>query len=451
MPTIEFSGQKSLPSSRHHPVSYTMLLLLGAFLALILAGFFSAVETAYLSVNRVYFELHSKQGPVGEKLVSQFLKQPILFVGTTLVGNTLFLVLYAVMGVTGLHPILMDLLPDNYDSPFVVIALETLILTVVFMPVADYLPKSLALIHPDAFLELLAVPLWVIYQAIAPLVRVLVGTARLFNKYILRQKQDEIRPVFGLTDLNHYLQQANQTKAETEDEVDVDTRIFNNAIEFRDVRVRDCLIPRREVTAVEVDDSVDDLRRAFQNSGHSKVLVYRESIDDIIGYCHALSLFEKPQSIESILTPIVTVPETMPAQDLLLRFTSEHKSLALVVDEFGGTAGIISVEDIVEQIFGEIQDEFDTNEDWTERQIDEATYRLSARHEIAYLNEKFGWNIPEGDQPSARYDTLGGLILALNEDLPSVGERIEMAPFTFIVESMDGTRIDTVRVEVRSE
>lgn len=428
-----------------------MLLLLGAFLALILAGFFSAVETAYLSVNRVYFELHSKQGPVGEKLVSQFLKQPILFVGTTLVGNTLFLVLYAVMGVTGLHPILMDLLPDNYDSPFVVIALETLILTVVFMPVADYLPKSLALIHPDAFLELLAVPLWVIYQAIAPLVRVLVGIARLFNKYILRQKQDEIRPVFGLTDLNHYLQQANQTKAETEDEVDVDTRIFNNAIEFRDVRVRDCLIPRREVTAVEVDDSVDDLRRAFQDSGHSKVLVYRESIDDIIGYCHALSLFQKPQSIESILTPIVTVPETMPAQDLLLRFTSEHKSLALVVDEFGGTAGIISVEDIVEQIFGEIQDEFDTNEDWTERQIDEATYRLSARHEIAYLNEKFGWNIPEGDQPSARYDTLGGLILALNEDLPSVGERIEMHPFTFIVESMDGTRIDTVRVVISDE
>lgn len=433
-----------------------MFLLLGAFLALILAGFFSAVETAYLSVNRVYFELHSKQGPVGEKLVSQFLKQPILFVGTTLVGNTLFLVIYAVLGVTGLHPLLMNFLPNDYDNPFVVITIETLILTVVFMPVADYLPKSLALIHPDAFLERLAVPLWVIYQAIAPLVRVLVGIAPLFNKYILRQKHNEIRPVFGLTDLNHYLQQANhrtadRTKAETEDDVDVDTRIFNNAIEFRDVRVRDCLIPRREVTAVEVNDNVDDLRRAFQDSGHSKILVYRESIDDIIGYCHALALFEKPQSIASILTPIVTVPETMPAQDLLLRFTSEHKSLALVVDEFGGTAGIISVEDIVEQIFGEIQDEFDTNEDWTERQIDENTYRLSARHEIAYLNEKFGWDIPEGDQPSARYDTLGGLILALNEDLPNVGQRIEMSPFAFVVESMDGTRIDTVLVEVRKE
>ncbi|WP_019987766.1 hemolysin family protein [Rudanella lutea] len=431
-----------------------MLLLLGAFLALVLAGFFSAVETAYLSVNRVYFELHSKQGPLAEKLVSQFLKKPILFVGTTLVGNTLFLVLYAVLGVTALHPLLLQALPDQYDNPFVVIALETVILTVVFMPVADYLPKSLALIHPDAFLERLAVPLWVIYQAIAPIVRILVSTARLFNRYVLRQKQDEIRPVFGLTDLNQYLQQAHHRTSErtpTEDEVDVDTRIFNNAIEFRDVRVRDCLIPRREITAVEVDDSIDDLRRAFQDSGHSKILVYRESIDDVIGYCHALALFGKPATIESILTPIVTVPETMPAQDLLLRFTSERKSLALVVDEFGGTAGLITIEDIVEQIFGEIQDEFDTNEDWTERQIDENTYLLSARHEIAYLNEQYGWDIPEGDQPSARYDTLGGLILALNEDLPSVGERIEMSPFIFTVESMDGTRIDTVRVEVREE
>ncbi|KAB7732749.1 DUF21 domain-containing protein [Rudanella paleaurantiibacter] len=431
-----------------------MLLLLGAFLALVLAGFFSAVETAYLSVNRVYFELHSKQGPLAEKLVSQFLKKPILFVGTTLVGNTLFLVLYAVLGVTALHPLLLQTLPDQYDNPFVVITLETVILTVVFMPVADYLPKSLALIHPDAFLERLAVPLWVIYQAIAPIVRILVSTARFFNRYVLRQKQDEIRPVFGLTDLNQYLQQAHHRTSErtpNEDEVDVDTRIFNNAIEFRDVRVRDCLIPRREITAVEVDDSIDDLRRAFQDSGHSKILVYRESIDDVIGYCHALALFGKPATIESILTPIVTVPETMPAQDLLLRFTSERKSLALVVDEFGGTAGLITIEDIVEQIFGEIQDEFDTNEDWTERQIDENTYLLSARHEIAYLNEQYGWDIPEGDQPSARYDTLGGLILALNEDLPSVGERIEMSPFIFTVESMDGTRIDTVRVEVREE
>ena len=425
-------------------------LLFGAFLALVLAGFFSAVEMAYVSVNRLYFELHSKQGPLGEKLVSGFLKNPILFVGTTLTGNTLFLVLFVVLSVTVLNPVLMALIPDAYDSPLLLILLETVILTVVFLPLADYLPKSLALIHPDRFLEWLAIPLWVIYQAIAPVVRVLVGTARFFIRYGLGSSNPEIRPVFGLTDLNHYLQQLNQ-KANTEENVEVDTRIFNKAIEFRDVRVRDCLVPRTEIAAIAVDDTVEDLRQAFQESGHSKIVVYRDTIDDVIGYCHALAIFQKPATVEEIITPIITVPETMPAQDLLLRFLSERKSLALVVDEFGGTAGIVSVEDMVEQIFGEIQDEFDTNEDWVERQLDEHNWLLSARHEIDDLNEKYGWNIPEGDRTSARYDTLGGLIVAVNEDIPQEGDVIEFAPFTFTIMSMDGTRIDTVKVRLNKE
>ncbi|QIP14907.1 HlyC/CorC family transporter [Spirosoma aureum] len=418
-------------------------LLFGALLALVLAGFFSAVEMAYVSVNRLYFELHSKQGPLGEKLVSGFLKNPILFVGTTLTGNTLFLVLYAVLGVTALNPLLMAILPASWaEHQSVFITIETLILTIIFLPLADYLPKSLALIHPDRFLEALAVPLWVIYKAIAPLVRVLVGTARFLIRYMLGKRNPEIRPVFGLTDLNHYLQQLNQ-KSDTEEELEIDTQIFNNAIEFRDVRVRDCLVPRTEITAIAADDTVEELRQAFQDSGHSKIIVYRDTIDDVVGYCHALALFRKPATVEEIITPIITVPETMPAQDLLLRFLSERKSLALVVDEFGGTAGIVSVEDMVEQIFGEIQDEYDTNEDWTEQQIDDHTWLLSARHEIDDLNETYGWSIPEGS-----YDTLGGLILETNEDLPQVGDVIELAPFSFTIVSMDGTRIDTVKVRL---
>ncbi|MBN8825234.1 MULTISPECIES: hemolysin family protein [unclassified Spirosoma] len=421
-------------------------LLFGALLALVLAGFFSAVEMAYVSVNRLYFELHSKQGPLSEKLVSGFLKNPILFIGTTLTGNTLFLVLYTVLGVMALNPLLALILPPAWAAhEFVIITIETLILTIIFLPFADYIPKSLALIHPDRFLEGLAVPLWVIYKAIAPIVRVLVGTARFFIRYILGKRNPEIRPVFGLTDLNQYLQQLNQ-KADAEKEVEVDTEIFNNAIEFRDVRVRDCLVPRTEIAAVAVDDSVEELRQAFQDSGHSKIVVYRNTIDDVIGYCHALALFKKPATIEEIITPIITVPQTMPAQDLFLRFLSERKSLALVVDEFGGTAGIVSVEDMVEQIFGEIQDEYDTNEDWVEQQLDERTWLLSARHEIDSLNETYGWNIPEGS-----YDTLGGLILATHEDVPQVGEVIEFSPFTFTIVSMDGTRIDTVKVHLNRE
>ncbi|HEX9956419.1 MAG TPA: hemolysin family protein [Fibrella sp.] len=424
----------------------TYSLLIGALFALVATGIFAAVETAYTSVNRLYFDLHGKQGPLGEKLVSRFLKNPILFVGTTLTGNTLFLVLYAVLGVTVLNPLLESLLPANFDNPIALLAIETLILTLIFLPFADYLPKSLALIHPDAFLEKLAVPLWVIYQAIAPLVRVLVGVARLFNKYVLRQDVAELRPVFGLTDLNNYLQHLNQSPADAEEDGQVDAKIFNNAIGFRDVRVRDCLVPRTEIAAVASDDTVDELRLVFQQSGHSKILVYRDSIDDVIGYCHALGLFTKPQQIDDILLPILTVPETMPAQDMLLRFLSERKSIALVVDEFGGTAGMITVEDIVEQIFGEIQDEYDVNEDWVEQQIDERTYLLSARHEIDDLNEKYDWDLPEGD-----YETLGGLILSINEDLPNVGEVFEMGPYSFVVESVQGTRIGTVRVTVGRE
>ncbi|NDU96611.1 hemolysin family protein [Spirosoma terrae] len=421
-------------------------LLFGALLALVLAGFFSAVEMAYVSVNRLYFELHSKQGPLGEKLVSSFLKNPILFIGTTLTINTLFLVLYSVLGVTALNPLLMLLLPADWsDMEFVFILIETLVLTIIFLPVADYVPKSLALIHPDRFLEALAVPLWVIYKTIAPLVRLLVGTARFFIQYVMGKRNPEIRPVFGLTDLNQYLQQLNQ-KATPEEELEIDTQIFNNAIEFRDIRVRDCLVPRTEITAIEVDDSVEDLRNAFQHSGHSKILIYRDTIDDVIGYCHALALFKKPATVQEIITPILTVPETMPAQDLLLRFLSERKSLAVVVDEFGGTAGIVSLEDMVEQIFGEIQDEYDTSEDWTNQQIDENTWLLSARHEIDDLNSTYGWSIPEGS-----YDTLGGLILATNEDLPQVGDVIEFAPFTFTIVSMNGSRIDTVRVRRNSD
>ena len=421
----------------------TYSLLFGAFFALVATGIFAAVETAYTSVNRLYFDLHSKQGPLGEKLVSRFLKNPILFVGTTLTGNTLFLVLYAVLGVTVLNPVMESLLPDDFDSPIMLLVIETLILTLIFLPFADYLPKSLALIHPDAFLEKLAVPLWVIYQAIAPLVRILVGIARLFNKYILRQDVAELRPVFGLTDLNNYLQHLNQTPAQAEEDGQVDAKIFNNAIGFRDVRVRDCLVPRTEIAAVAHDETIDDLRLTFQQSGHSKILVYRDSIDDVVGYCHALGLFQKPQKIDDIILPILTVPETMPAQDMLLRFLSERKSIALVVDEFGGTAGMITVEDIVEQIFGEIQDEYDVNEDWVEQKLDDRTYLLSARHEIDDLNEKYDWELPEGD-----YETLGGLILSINEDLPNVGDKFEMGPYGFVVESVQGTRIGTVRVTV---
>ena len=226
----------------------------------------------------------------------------------------------------------------------------------------------------------------------------------------------------------------------------MEERMFINALDFKDVRIRDCMIPRTEITAVALDDGIEDLRQAFISSGHSKIVVYRESIDDVAGYCHSLALFRKPKEITSIITPILIVPEAMPASDLMLRFLEERKSLALVVDEFGGTSGLVSVEDVVEQIFGEIQDEYDFTEDWTERQVDENTYLLSARHEVDYLNEKYDWTLPEGD-----YDTLAGMLIHLHGDLPKVNGIIDLPPYTFKIISMQDTRIELVRLTVEAD
>lgn len=226
----------------------------------------------------------------------------------------------------------------------------------------------------------------------------------------------------------------------------IEERMFINALDFKDVRIRDCMIPRTEISAVSLEDSIEDLRQAFITSGHSKIIVYRDSVDEVIGYCHSLALFRKPKEISSIITPILIVPEAMPASDLMLRFLEERKSLALVVDEFGGTSGLVSVEDVVEQIFGEIQDEYDSTEDWAERQVDENTYIFSARHEIDYLNEKYDWELPEGD-----YDTLAGLLIHIHGDLPKVNDEISLPPFTFKIVSMQDTRIELVRLTVESE
>jgi putative hemolysin len=413
--------------------------IIGIIASMVFSAFFSGVEMAFVSSNKLYFELKAKQDILSAKIIANFNQHPSSFIGTMLIGNTLSLVAYGIFMEEFLHHVVIHYLPIN---EIVARLIATIVATVLILMTSEFTPKSVFLINPDAILEFLAIPIWAIYTLMYPLVWVTVGLSKWFITKVLRLNYSEEKPAFGLTDLNHYLQNLNR-KVSTELEAEVDHKIFHNALEFKQVKVRDCMIPRTEITAIDLEDGMEKLKEVFLESGHSKVVVYKETLEEVVGYCHSLALFKKPKDLQSILTSIPIVPEAMPANDLMIKFSKERKSLALVVDEFGSTSGLVSMEDVMEQIFGEIQDEYDDSEDWIEKQIDETTFVLSGRHEIDYLNEKYEWNLPEGD-----YETLGGMLISLYEDIPQMNEMITLAPFQFQILTTTDARIDTVKVMI---
>jgi putative hemolysin len=415
-------------------------------LSLVASAFFSGVEMAFVSANKLYFELQAKQDIVSGQIISKFLKEPSRFIGTMLIGNTLALVLYGTFMEGELHHWFAPFL-NGLPSwlRFIEVLLPALVATIIILAVAEFTPKSVFLLNPDGFLEVLAIPIYLVYYIMYPLVFVIVGLSKWFIINVLRLEYNEDRPAFGLTDLNNYIQNLNR-RVSTEEEAEVDTKIFNNALEFKQVRVRDCMIPRMEISAIDIEEGVEGLRRKFIESGHSRVLIYKDEPENMVGYCHSLALFKKPKDIQGIMSPIPIVPEAMPAKDVMIRLSKEQKSLALVVDEFGSTAGLVSIEDVIEQIFGEIDDEYDETDELIERKIDEKTFVLSGRHEIDYLNEKYHWNLPEGD-----YDTLGGMIISFNEDIPELNEVIVVPPFTFTVMTKTDARIDLLKMEITGE
>ena len=410
-------------------------------IALVFSAFFSGIEIAYISANKLQIELQKKQGMWSGKVLSKFLARPGQFIGTTLIGNTIMLVLYGTFMAFLLDDPLRNLLPASINNEAVILISQTILSTLLVLITGEFLPKSIFMLDPNRMLNFFALPFLIIYSIMYPVVWLVVALSKLFITQVLRLEYNEEKPVFTVTDLNSFIKdQMGQNR--TAGNVEVDSKIFDNAIEFKTVRIRECMIPRTDIVAVEISDPIEELKKVFEESGHSKVVIYRQSIDEVIGYCHQLELFKKPKTIEDILTPIIIAPESALANEVLIQFIQERKSLALVVDEFGGTSGIVSMEDIIEEIFGEIDDEYD-NEALTEQLIGELEFLLSARLEIDYLKEKYGWELPIGD-----FETLSGFILSQTENLPNIGETITYGRFTFTIVSKQAHRIETVRLKI---
>lgn len=415
--------------------------LIYVLITLLFSAFFSGIEIAFISANKLQIELQNKQGLLSGKILSNFMQKPGQFIGTTLIGNTIALVLYGIFMAYLLEPWIKGMLPDDFENQAAVLFAQTIISTIIVLVTAEFLPKSIFILNPNRLLSAFSFPFQAIYIIMYPIVWFVVGLSRFFITKVLRLDYNEDKPVFKVTDLNSFIQN-NLQHMDEDSKVEIDHKIFDNAVEFKTIKVRECMVPRTDIVAVDIEEDIEELKQAFAESGHSKIIVYKESIDDVIGYCHQLELFKKPKTIADILTNIIIVPESALANELLIQFIKERKSLALVVDEFGGTSGIVSMEDIIEEIFGEIQDEYD-NDDLVEQKISETEYLMSARHEIDYLNEKYGWDLPYGE-----FETLAGFILSLTEDIPQKGQSIIYESFTFTIASKQDHRIETLKIKI---
>ena len=387
------------------------------------------MEIAFVSANKLKVELDRQSGRVYSRLLDGVLQSPAKFIATMLVGNNIALVIYGVMMAKLLEPNI-----EQYtQSGFVVLLAQTLVSTLIILVTAEFLPKAFFRINPNQFLKFFALPLFLFYYLLWPIVRITIYMSKIGLRLIGAPLKEE-DSVFRKVDLEEYLKSSSKHEQE-----DVEVQMLQNALDFSGIKVRECMVPRTEIVAVELSQSIEYLSKIFVNTKLSKVLIFRENIDHIIGYAHSLEMFKNPTSIRSILLPVPIVPESMLANELMEVFTKERKAVAVVVDEFGGTSGIVTIEDVMEEIFGEIEDEYD-EEQLKEEVLKDGNLRLSARLEVDYLNEKYNLYLPE----SEAYETLGGLLVENFESIPKKGTEITIGNYTFITEQVSKTRIEKV-------
>jgi len=410
-------------------------------MAMFASAMFSGLEIAFVSANKLKIELDNNKGSFTAKVLSSFLKKPAKFIGAMLLGNNIALVIYSILMAKFLEPIIINYIMDN---EMVILLVQTIISTLLILFFAEFLPKAIFRINPNKVLTIAAVPLTIVYYILYPFTYITVGISNLILR-LFKVDTSESDLAFSKIDLEDFIANIQDNK-EDDEAVDSEIQIFKNALNFADVKVRECMIPRTEIIAMEVESSIEDLRLNFIETGLSKILIYRDSIDNIIGYVHSKELFKKPESIKSILLPVSIVPEVMSANDMLKKALKDRRSIAVVVDEFGGTSGILTIEDVIEEIFGEIEDEHD-KEEFVEEKINENNYQFSARVEIDYINEKYKLELPESDD----YETLGGLIININESIPESGEIIATDDFEFTIDKVSENKVDLISVRIKAE
>ncbi len=405
-------------------------------LSLIFTAFCSGVEISFITSNRLKIELDRNKGSLNGRISAYFYKNEAHFIATLLLGNNIALVLFGIYFAQLLNPLIQGW---GVENDFLVLFIQTIFSTILVLTLAEFLPKAIFQLNPNGFLKAFSMPMWLVYWILyIPTSIIMFISTQLLKLFKVEMKNSE--KVFSKIDLEHYVQDLNKRIKEEED-FGNEMQILQNALDFSKIKARDCMVPRPELIAISVDMEVEQLHRLFVSTGISKILIYRDNIDNVIGYVHSFDMFRKPTAINQVLRSISFVPSAIPAKELLEIFTKRKSNIAIVVDEYGGTAGVITIEDIIEEIFGDIEDEHDV-EDWLEEKISETEYRFSGRVEIDYLNETYHLNFEESEE----YETLGGLIIHQLETLPEAGTEVDLGHYKLYIEEVSDRRIEVVKL-----
>jgi CBS domain containing-hemolysin-like protein len=415
-----------------------MSIIIYLLITMAFSAFFSGMEIAFVSVDKLRFEMDRKGG-VSSRILSLFFRNPNDFISTMLVGNNIALVIYGIL----MAQIIGDnLLAGWITNHFVMVLIQTVISTLIILVTGEFLPKTLFKINPNLVLNVCALPLFICYIILYPISKFSSGVSYLFLRLFgMKVNKEASAKAFGKVDLDYFVQ-SSIDNAESEETLDTEVKIFQNALDFSTVKIRDCIVPRTEVVAVALDTSLEELKNRFVESGISKIIVYDGNIDNVVGYIHSSEMFRNPKDWRDHVKEVPIVPETMAAHKLMKLFMQQKKTIAVVVDEFGGTSGIVSL-DLVEEIFGDIEDEHD-NTSYICKQIGEHEYVLSARLEIEKVNETFDLDLPESDD----YLTVGGLILNQYQSFPKLHELVSVGKYQFKIIKVTATKIELVRLKV---